>query len=274
MYTRKQMKRHYYSPFFPVVVVTLLFLIFLSPLAGHDDKLFYLRKEVAREERDLRGFTDKIQKLEKNMKNYAARHRRRMASGQKTIAGLKDDLLKLKRELQHENISLAREKAAINEFKKNAVALKKRLLAVCDRRAKHIAGGFPAHRQERRRVMTRLRADAREGTLSAEEFYSRLSSALYRDILRGFDAEVYLFENRKYLRVGWILLACFNPATGRAELLTRRGGTWKWITSPDTGFRRTIEGAIKMVEGKEAPDLVNFPAPASLIKSALPGGRQ
>ena len=110
-------------------------------------------------------------------------------------------------------------------------------------------------------------ADAEFANILPEEIFNRYYNFLNNELLIALDSEVYVKGNTKYLRIGWIIMAYSDDEGKDVGILVKgKDGEWEWKSNLSFSMRKAIRDSMKMVEGKKAPALIEFPVPISLIE--------
>ncbi|MBN8218347.1 MAG: DUF3450 family protein [Spirochaetes bacterium] len=182
-------------------------------------------------------------------------------------ASVDDDVAKLEmkntvsrqraRELQYGIDRIVADEKAVNERIRGRV---EGLLA-------RIVSGIPFERDRRASVMQGLAGDAKSGSSTAVESLNRLAAFLDAEDLLSYDSQVIQSIeqvdqerlNAQLLRIGRVF---FAVDTGPDVFLYRRGTNGYAIdtkTGLSIGQKRDIRQAILVIQGKQAPDLIEIP---------------
>jgi hypothetical protein len=128
--------------------------------------------------------------------------------------------------------------------------------------------GIPFERERRASVMQGLAGDTKSGSSTAVESLNRLSAFLDAEDLLSYDSQVIQSIeqldqerlNAQLLRIGRVF---FAVDTGPDVFLYRRGGSNGFFIDTKTPLsiaqKRNIRLAILVIQGKQAPDLIEIP---------------
>ncbi len=251
--------------------IMLIFLL-INTVNAEDDKSFILRKKIMEAKKKIEEYNTKVKETDKRTKEFNESHIKRIGKRNSDIKRLNSDVIKLERELKNEKYQNSTLKRSLKNFEIQFSLYRDKIKNQMDLNKKSIKTGFPYNKEERTTNISRLITDAEFESIAPEEIFNRYYNFLNRELLIGLDSEVYVKEDIKYLRIGWIILAYSDDQGKEVGLLTMKNDKWEWKTNLDFTMRKTIRDSIKMVEGKKAPDLMDFPIPLSLVRESMKGG--
>ncbi len=250
--------------------IMILFLI-INTASADEDKNFILRKKLIEAKKKIEEYNSKISDTDKRIKEFQESHIKRIEKRESDIKRLNAEATRLERELKDEKFQNRTLKRSIKNYDIQFSLYRDKVKSYMDSYKKSIKAGFPYNQEERTTNISRLITDTEFASIAPEEIFNRYYNFLNRELLIGLDSEVYAKENIKYLRIGWIILAYSDDQGKEVGILTKKNGKLEWKTDLDFAMRKAIRDSMKMVEGKKAPDLMDFPIPLSLIRESVKG---
>ncbi len=252
--------------------IVILFLFFGAAYGeDEEDKNYILRKKIQDAKKKIEEYKDKKKEIDEKIVEFKSTHTKRIDKRNGDISKLTKDIASLERDLKgakSEKRTLERQ-VRNNEMKFSA--FRSRLKEYLTVYREEIAKGIPYNKEGRSTSITRLLSDIDIESISTEEILNRFNILISKELNLGLDSEVYVKENMKYLRIGWMLMAYSDEEGKSAGLLTLKNGKWEWENDLSFPMRKAVRNSIKMVEGKKAPDITLFPVSMSTISKDVKG---
>jgi hypothetical protein len=221
-----------------------------------------VEKEIDREK--------KLHKLEKKKASeFKKRKKEKLRALNEQLKSLENRIV----ELQSKSGKLKRQKASLNGRLKNLSArrkaVSKHLLEKIKELKDFFSRDFPSQREKRMSDLEGLEGNIKEGAVEPEEGMSRLFTILQSAISMGYDCEVYSgyytsgegksFDG-KYLRLGAVISTFVSLDGEMVAYLIRKDTAYTWIDRDlDLNLKQNIKKAVRIAEGKSAPELVPLP---------------
>ena len=248
-------------------LLSLIFILCMFTIVNADeDKNYVYRKQIAEMQKKIDEYKKKTSESKKQIKDFSASHVERIKKRKSDIVDLTEDVTTLERELREKKIKNASQKRSLKNSEMRFAAFKKSLRKSMNQTEQSISE-FPYNIEERNANISRLILDSELEGIPALELFNRYYNYLNRDLLTGMDSEVFVKNNVKYLRIGWVILCYTDENKDEEGLLLMKNNKWEWNTKLDFSTRKAIRDSIKMVEGKKAPEMIEFPVPVSVIKN-------
>lgn len=231
----------------------------------------------------LKEFSERTAEETTSFERYLKEKKVLLDQKTKEKASLDDEVGKL--EIKN---SLSRQRArelqfGLDRLASDEKALLERIRLRAEDLTNRMARGIPFEKERRGGVMQGLVADIKGGGLGAMEGLNRLVAFLDSEDLLAYDSQVIQSIeqveserlNVQLLRVGRVF---FAVDTGPEVFLYRRTEAGPWLLDGKNplslGQKRDIRQAILIIQGKQAPDLVPLPIPASLFSTGTSNGGQ
>ncbi len=252
----------------------LLILFFVvTSLKAEEDKNYILRKKILEAKKKIEEYNEKKTEIDKKTGEYQSMHGKRIVKRKNDISKLTKDVSKLENELKGAKIEKRRlersEKNYELKFSLFRAKLKEYLIAY----RKEISKGLPYNIENRKTNINRLLSDIDIESISTEEVLNRFNILISKELFLGLESEVFVKNNIKYLRIGWIALAYSDEEGKDAGIITMKNGKWEWENNLNFQMRKAVRDSIKMVEGKKAPDITQFPVSMSIINNDTKGAK-
>lgn len=246
---------------------TLAFFFILSGAFGRENEDYLLKKKILEAKKKTELYNQKANTIKTRIESFKKTQTERIKNRKSDISRLGSDVAQLEKELKSEKLEIKRFKGVIKNYKIQFSQFKEKCISHMINYNRIIKESIPYNRKSRSQNISRLIADTEFANISSEEIFNRYYNFLNKELLTAFDSEVYVEDNLKYLRIGWIIMAYADESGNDVGILTRDNKN-KWTWKNDIGFsmRKAIRDSIKMIEGKKAPELIDFPVPLSLIK--------
>lgn len=250
----------------------ILIIFFLAgSINADEDKNYIMRKKIQETRNKIEEFSKNKKETDEKIEEFRTSHARRMKKRKADIAKLETEVSELEKELKMKNI----EKRALERGVKNKeiqfASFRNKLENSMQSYNSLIMEWFPYNREERSLNVKRLVADTEFENIIEEELFNRYNNFLNKELLLGLESEVYVKDNVKYLRIGWMLLAYSNERGEDTGIITLKNDKWTWNRDLNFEMRKAVRDSIKMVEGKKAPDIILYPVPLSLVRETLKG---
>ena len=207
-------------------------------------------------------------KEEKNYFNQFSENKKKLIKSkkgelfniQKEIVGYSRDLNFLKREIREIELKL-------QNVKENDERINQLIKTKAEKLREQIKVGIPTDQDRRLASIGSLIMDIDSGKSSASESFIRILTFMNTEELMGFDSQVLQknikikdkFVNATLIRIGRVFFA----AVTKDKIYLYKKVNGRYIIDIDTnlGFaeRRNIQLAIKIIQGKKPPKLINLP---------------
>ncbi|MFC1584652.1 DUF3450 family protein [Fibrobacterota bacterium] len=252
----------------PVYIILGIFLIaaFSIPaqetLSSVQRNLDRVDREIQREKELHKLEKKKAQEFEKRRKEKLKAINAQFKNLDTRIGELSSKLGRLKKQkgsLNHQIKNL--------KLKRSAVA--KHILRKTGELKVFFQNDFPYQREKRVSDLESLEQDIKENVVEPEEAMNRLFTLLEYAIAMGYDSEVYSGTYRagdggvydgKYLRLGAVISTFVSIDGKMVGYLLRTDSSYTWIDSElGLDLKQNIKKAVKVAEGKSAPELVVLP---------------
>ncbi|MBN2038971.1 MAG: DUF3450 family protein [Spirochaetes bacterium] len=250
----------------------LLILLLATALYAEDDKNYLLRKKIQESKQKIERLNKLTEETDKRIKDLSESHAKRIKKRTSDISELGSEIRVLEKELRNAKLQNSTLKNSVKDFELQFASYRNSIEKNMEKSRQSIRNNIPYNIEERNTNISKLISETEFESITPEEIFNRYYNFLNRELATGMDSEVYSKGNIKYLRIGWILL-CYSDDQGKeAGILVKKNNKWEWKTDIDFSTRKAIRDSIKMVEGKKAPDLMEFPVPLSLLKETAKGG--
>ncbi len=253
-----------------ILTAAILFIFAGLTLAVSGDSFEYKKKTEETLAR-AREFQKKKDELQKVIKEFEKNSARRISRRKQDIKDLEREIGELKKELISET---HKKRARRMEYRENSLrleTLRKETVRAMERYDAGIKSSIPYQPENRSVILNKILTDASFTSVNPEEIYHRSYEFLRKEYLRGFDSEVFTKGDSTCVRIGWVVLACHNAVRDRAGIYVKNEGRWELKTDISMSKNRAIRDAIKMLEGKKPPSVIEFPVPAGLPAGARGG---
>ncbi len=251
--------------------LVILFAVSIA-YAAEEDKNYLLRKKIQEYQQKIERFNQQAIETDNQIKDLTESHIKRVKKRKSDISEFNNEITMLGKELKNEKLQNGSLKNSVRDYELQFSQYKNRIKKDMEESRESVKTGIPYNISERDINISKLISDTEFESITPEEIYNRYYNFLNRELAASMDSEVYSKNNIKYLRIGWVLL-CYSDDQGKeAGILTKKNNKWEWKTDIDFTMRKAIRDSIKMVEGKKAPDLIDFPVPLSLIRESMKGG--
>lgn len=245
----------------------LLFFFILTGVSAKEDKDYILRKKILEMNKNIEMYNQKSRDTETKTTEFRENHSKRILNRKNDISKLTKDISQLEKEFRTQKLKQKALKKSLKEYKLQFSLFRKRIIDDLTDYNKKIKDGLPYNIERRSQNITKLITDASFESISPEEIFNRYYNFLNKELIIGLDSEVYLKDNTKYLRIGRVIMAYSDDSANNVGILTWKDKSkWDWGMDLTFTMRKAIRDSIKMVEGKKAPELIDFPVPISYIK--------
>ena len=248
-----------------------LLLILSNITSAEEDKHFILRKKIQEAKKKIEEYNLKAKETEERIEEFKRTHSKRIEKRKSDISRLSENVSHHEKELKSKKLENKSLERSLKNHEIQFALFRKRLKKYMEDYQRAIKKEIPYNKEERSLNVSGLITDVQFENITPEEIFNRFHNFLNKELLLALDSEVYVKDNIKYLRIGWILLSYSDDSGKNAGILTRKKGEWVWEDNLSFSMRKAIRDSIKMVEGKKAPDLINFPIPMALVREKLKG---
>ncbi len=249
----------------------LILFLFFGAASGEEDKNYVLRKKIQDAKKKVEEYKNKKKEIDEKIIEFRSSHTKRINKRNGDISKLTKDITNLERDLKGAKSEKRNFERQVRNNEMKFTAFRSRLKEYLIVYREEISKGIPYNREGRSTGITRLLSDIDIESISTEEILNRFNILISKELNLGLDSEVYVKDNMKYLRIGWMLMAYSDEEGKDAGLLTIKNGKWEWENNLNFPMRKAIRNSIKMVEGKKAPDLTLFPVSMSTISKDVKG---
>lgn len=247
--------------------ISYILILFMGvALFAEDDKNYLLRKKIQEAKQRIEQLNQLSTDTENRIKELSESHSSRIKKRNTDISELGAEISLLEKDLKNAKLQNRSLKNSVRNYELQFASYRDSIKKHMEDSRQSVKDGLPYSIEERSENISKLISETEFESITPEEIYNRYYNFLNRELATGMDSEVYSKGNIKYLRIGWILL-CYSDDQGtEAGILVKRKNKWEWKTDIDFSMRKAIRDSIKMVEGKKAPDLMEFPVPLSLFR--------
>ncbi len=263
------MKAYKYKKIF-IFFVTTLFLFTQQAVANKEQKLYQLKMKKAQLIKQIKQFQDRKIKLQTSINSYKTLQIKNLTAIQKRV---KETEKNLRKEQIKKAISLGKLKK-----QQYLLHIKKRQLQQFMKRNRILINDFknlikksaPMISQPETAAADALLSESRLSTISGLEIYNRLWTIARSGIMHSFDSQTTTDHNQpkfRLLRLGRILQYRSDRQEHASVKIKTYSNDWIWSLKGLTLKNRlAIHKAVKMVDGKKAPDFIILPILANLFK--------
>jgi len=249
----------------------ILFFFCLNPLHAEEAENFILRKKIQEAKKKIEEYSAKAKDNEKRAGEFLTAHAKRLMRRKNDISRLRGDASSLEKELSNKKLEKKTLERRIKNYEIQFAVFREKLKKNMGAYSISIKNGIPYNIEGRSLHVKRLIADTEFENITPEEIFNRFYNFLNKELLLAMDSEVYVKDNIKYLRIGWILMSYSDEEGKDVGILTRNKDKWIWENNLSFTMRNAVRDSMKMVEGKKAPELINFPIPMPLVRENLKG---
>ncbi len=254
------------------ILITVILIVFAGLyLSVSGDSLEYKKKAEEALNR-AREFQKKTRELSSEMKEFEKNSARRIERRKDEIKDLQKEITELKRELGRETARKQGRQRALRELALKFETLREDTENSMKGYDRSIEESLPFERENRSLILHKIITDASYQSVNPEEVYHRYHDFLRKEYLRGFDSEAYTDGENACVRVGWVILACLDGSGDRAWMFVRDKGRWRKKSDLTMAQSRAVKDAVRMLQGKKSPSLVEFPVPAGLFTASAREG--
>ena len=242
-----------------IILITSVFILFLG---GQDLELQKadLEDEIEELKTKIKEEKKYFSKFKKEKENLLKQKKTEKVSLYEEISSYDREVDQLKREIKEVELRL-------EQIKKNNERINQRVKQLAETILESIQGGIPFDQDRRMAILNTLIMDIESGKTTARESFARLMVFLNSEELLGFDSQVFeksIQVDGKYttatiLRIGRVF---FAAQTEKGVFLYKKDKDRYLLdekTSLDFFQRRNIDLAIKIIQGKKAPKLIDIP---------------
>jgi hypothetical protein len=258
------------------ILIPLILVLISLPQARESET--EIRREISRVEKEAQREKQLHDKEKQKAQEFSRTSQEKLSSLKTQAFQVQSQTDSLRKEL--EDLQIASRKMAGSEkwFISKREKASEELAQYIDSLIPQFESGFPYRKEETTAAMTDLSAQLKRKVLNADEGIGRLWDILLDQIRQGYTAETYtgylsLGEGQslpgKYLRYGTVFMAFVTQDESQVYILQPKGGVLTWTSVGESlELRRSIKDAIKVSEGKLAPQLVPLPISAHSIRGA------
>lgn len=260
----------------------MLILILLTPpfsiAAGPKDK----GEELTAIQEDIES-TRRLLEAEradhKREKEEASSINEKVGEEIRELKGRLNELKQLKKELENQIGQLSRECEMLsnkkNSLDEKLLDLRMALVNSIQSFRTRIEKGFPYNKEIRSADFLILEKDLEGERVEILEGLNRLWDLIEHELSLGSESEIYPgdlpqegtgLRGAKYLRLGMISLAYVSEDGKEVGLLIRKDGNYLWTKDLNKGLKDSIKESQKILEGRIAFRLVDFPIDLNLLE--------
>jgi hypothetical protein len=258
------------------IVPLLVSWIFTVSVVFSQETLSGIQRDLERVEREIKR-EKKLHTLElKKEKEFKKRKKEKMAALKSQSIKMDEKIAALKIKLEQVNKQKAGMKNRIKRYQIKRDKIAAHIVKSIDSLKIFFQSDFPYQKDKRLADLTDLAKDIKEKVVGPEEGMNRLFTILQSAISAGYDSEVYsgAYQSTtgknsegKYLRLGAVIQAFVSLDGQTVAYLVKSDSAYQWVdTNLQMALRQNIKTAVKIAEGKSAPELVLMPLQVSGYK--------
>ena len=243
--------------------IVLLISVFVLFLGGQND----LEIQRANLEDEIEELKKKIKEEKEYFANFKKEKEKLLEQKKTEKDSLDEEIKSYQGEVGQFKIDIQEIEFKLTQVKKNNQRVNDRIKEIAKLILADIQVGIPFDKDRRKATLNTLILDIESGKLTARESFGRLMVFLNSEELLGFDSQVSQqsiqingeYTTASVLRIGRVFFAVQSEKGVFLYKKTKDGYVLDEDTSIDFFQRRNIDLAIKTIQGKKAPKLIELP---------------